>query len=140
MVVELAYPSGLPPLFNRTSLAFPDLTYYNADIPISLGYVARYGRHQRIPLEKLIVRQTLSQPVIEYMVPFPAAVATRQLEEVGKFLRPGQNVRFIYTLGVPGVHSWDLEQTLDPKMIDVNIYKKLLDRAMETVLQVFTST
>ncbi len=97
-------------------------------------------RHQRIPLEKLIVRQTLSRPVNEYRVPSPAALAARQLEDVGKFLRPGQTVRFIYILGVPGVHAWDLEQTLDPKMIDAGVYKKLLDRAMETVLQPFTST
>ncbi len=96
-------------------------------------------RHQRIPLEKLIVRQTLSRPINEYRVPSPAATAAKQLEEVGKFLRPGQTVRFIYILGVPGVYAWDLEQTLDPKTIDVNIYKKLLDRAMETVLQPFVS-
>jgi DNA polymerase-2 len=96
-------------------------------------------RRQRIPLEKLIVRQTLSRPINEYRVPSPAATAAKQLEEVGKFLRPGQTVRFIYTLGEPGVYAWDLEQTLDPKTIDVNIYKKLLDRAMETVLQPFVS-
>ncbi len=96
-------------------------------------------RHQRIPLEKLIVRQTLSRPVNEYRVPSPAAVAVRQLEGAGKFLRPGQTVRFIYTLGEPGVYAWDLEQALDPKKVSVHVYKTLLDRAMETVMQPFVS-
>jgi hypothetical protein len=34
--VELARPSDLPRLFQRTSRAFPDLTYYDADIHLSL--------------------------------------------------------------------------------------------------------
>jgi DNA polymerase-2 len=96
-------------------------------------------RRQHVPPEKLIVRQTLSRPVNEYRVPSPAAIAARQLEEAGKFLRPGQIVRFIYTCGKPGVHAWDLEQPFDPKMIDVHAYKILLNRAMETVLHPFIS-
>ncbi len=94
-------------------------------------------RHHLIPLENLIVRQTLSRPVSEYRVPSPAAVAARQLEEAGKFLRPGQTVRFIYTLGEPSVYAWDLEQSLDPKNVDIQVYKNLLNRAMEMVLQPF---
>jgi DNA polymerase-2 len=93
--------------------------------------------HQRIPPEKLIVRQTLSRPVSEYRTPSPAAIAARQLENVGKFLRPGQTVRFVYTLGEPGVRAWDLEQPINPKQVDVNVYKTLLNRAMETVLLPF---
>jgi DNA polymerase-2 len=96
-------------------------------------------KHQRIPLEKLIVRQTLSRPVNEYRVPSPAAIAARQLEDAGKFLRPGQTVKFIYTLGEPGVYAWDLEQPLDPKTVNINIYKVLLNRAMETIMQPFGS-
>lgn len=94
-------------------------------------------KHHRIPLEKLIIHQTLSRPVGEYRVPSPAAVAAKQLEDAGKFLRPGQTVRFVYALGKPGVWAWDLEQPLNPKSIDINAYKTLLDRAMETVLQPF---
>ncbi len=94
-------------------------------------------RHHRIPLEKLIIRQTLSRPVNEYRVPSPAAMAARQLEVAGKFLRPGQTVKFIYTLGELGVHAWDLEYSLDPKMVDIQVYKILLTRAMETVMQPF---
>ncbi len=96
-------------------------------------------RHHLIPLEKLIVRQTLSRPVNEYRVPSRAAIAAKQLEDAGKFLRPGQTVRFIYTLGEPQVHAWDLVQSLDPKMVDIHAYKILLNRAMETVLQPFIS-
>jgi DNA polymerase-2 len=94
-------------------------------------------RHQRIPLKKLIVCQTLSRPIIEYRVLSPSAIAAKQLEDAGKFLRPGQTVRFIYTLGEPGVHAWDLEQLLDPKTVDIHIYKTLLNRAMETLMQSF---
>ncbi len=97
-------------------------------------------KHHRTPLEKLIVRQTLSRPVSEYRVPSPASVAARQLEAAGKFLRPGQTVRFIYTLGDPSVRAWDLEGSLDPKMVDIHVYKTLLNRAMETVIQPFGST
>jgi DNA polymerase-2 len=94
-------------------------------------------RDQRIPLEKLIVRQTLSRPVNEYRVPSPAAIAARQLEDVNKFLRPGQIVKFVYTLGEPGIHAWDMEKSLDPKMVDIHAYKTLLNRALETVMQPF---
>lgn len=94
-------------------------------------------RHHQIPLKNLIIHQTLSRPVSEYRVPSPAAVAARQLEEAGKFLRPGQTVRFIYTRGKPGVYAWDLDKTLDPKTIDIATYKTLLNRAIGTVLQPF---
>jgi DNA polymerase elongation subunit (family B) len=47
----------------------------------------------RVPLEKLIVRQTLSRSLEEYHTPSPAARAARQLSTAGKNLRPGQAVR-----------------------------------------------
>ena len=76
-------------------------------------------KHGRIKIEKLLVRQTLSRPVNEYRVPSPAAIATKQLEKRGKFLRQGQTVKLIYTLGSPGVHAWDLGEPVDPKRVDV---------------------
>jgi DNA polymerase-2 len=94
-------------------------------------------RHGRIPPEKLVIRHTLSRALSEYKVPSPAAIAARQLEQAGKFLRPGQIVRFIYTRGEPGVRAWDLVGSLNPKTINVPVYKILLNRAMQTVLKLF---
>ncbi len=71
-------------------------------------------RHGRIPPEKLVIRHTLSRALNEYKVPSSAAIAAGQLEQAGKFLRPGQIVRFIYTLGEPGVRAWDLAGHLIP--------------------------
>jgi DNA polymerase elongation subunit (family B) len=90
-------------------------------------------RHGRIPLEKLVIRQTLSRAVHEYKVPSPAAIATRQLEGAGKFLRPGQIVRFIYTLGEPGVRAWDLGEAFNPKTVNIPLYKNLLKQTMHTI-------
>jgi hypothetical protein len=73
----------------------------------------------------------------EYKVPSPAAIAARQLEQAGKSLRPGQIVRFIYTLGEPGVRAWDLVGFFNQKTIDTSPYKALLNRAMETVVKSF---
>ena len=91
----------------------------------------------RVKMEKLVVRQTLSRELERYRSPSPAALAARQLANVGKNLRPGQSVRFLYTLGEPGVHAWDLEETIDPKTINLKEYRKLLLRAVETVLTPF---
>jgi DNA polymerase elongation subunit (family B) len=90
-------------------------------------------RHGRIPPEKLVIRHTLSRKLSEYKSPSPAAIAARQLEQAGKFLRPGQIVRFIYTLGEPGVRAWDLGEVFNPKTVNIPIYKKLLNRMMQTI-------
>jgi DNA polymerase-2 len=56
---------------------------------------------------------------------------------VGKNLRPGQRVRFVYTLGEPGVHAWDLPVPPDLRSVDQERYKVLLFRAAGTILQPF---
>jgi DNA polymerase elongation subunit (family B) len=94
-------------------------------------------RHGRIPPEKLVIRHTLSRALREYKAPSPAAIAARQLEQAGKFLRPGQIVRFIYTLGEPGVRAWDLVEVFNPKTINIPIYKILLNRMMQTIMILF---
>ena len=90
-------------------------------------------RNGRVPLEKLVVRQTLSRELERYRSPSPAAIAARQLADTGRDLRPGQSVRFIYTLGEPGVHAWDLEQKIEVRRVNVKEYQKLLLRAVETI-------
>jgi DNA polymerase-2 len=92
----------------------------------------RYGR---IPPQKLLVRQTLSRAVSEYKVPSPAAIAAAQLEKEGKFLRPGQTVGFIYTLGEPGIRAWDIAEAFDPRTIKIPDYHILQGRAMHTILK-----
>jgi DNA polymerase elongation subunit (family B) len=94
-------------------------------------------RAGRIPLEDLLVSQTLSRELTEYRTPSPAARAAAQLAAVGKTIRPGQRVRFLHTLGEPGVHAWDLPQPPDLRSIDQGRYRELLLRAAATILQPF---
>jgi DNA polymerase-2 len=92
-------------------------------------------RNGSIPLEALLVTQTLSRELGDYKVPSPVARATQQLENEGKGARPGQAVRFLYTRGRPGVFAWDRQERPDPKIVDVARYITLLLRAAHTVLQ-----
>jgi DNA polymerase-2 len=43
LAVEVGYPAVLAPLFWRASTAFPDLTYFDADINLALRYAAAYN-------------------------------------------------------------------------------------------------
>ena len=88
----------------------------------------------RVPLAQLLVTQKLSRQVEAYRVPSPAGRAAAQLQVVGKTLKPGQHVRFLYTLGEPGVYAWDLPQPPNPKAVDLKRYAELLMRAAVSVL------
>jgi DNA polymerase-2 len=90
-----------------------------------------------VPLEDLLVSLTLSRELSEYHAPSAAARAAAQLAAIGKNLRPGQRVRFIYTLGEPGVHAWDLPEPPDVRSVDQERYRVLLLRAAGTILQPF---
>jgi DNA polymerase-2 len=90
-----------------------------------------------VPLEDLLVSLTLSRELSEYRTPSAAARAATQLAAIGKNLRPGQRVRFIYTLGEPGVHAWDLPVPPDVRSVDQERYRVLLLRAASTILQPF---
>jgi DNA polymerase-2 len=91
-------------------------------------------RTGKVPVEKLLVSQKLSRELGEYSTPSPAARAVRQLQAAGKTLRPGQRVRFLYTLGKPGVSAWDVPQPPDPHCVDLPRYRALLERAVNAVL------
>jgi DNA polymerase-2 len=97
-------------------------------------YLANLRKGQ-VSLERLLVSQTLSRSVSEYRVLSPAARAAAQLEAVGKRMNPGQRIRFLYTLGEPGVRAWDLPAAPDPSAVDVPRYEELLVRAISTVTQ-----
>jgi DNA polymerase II len=114
-----------------------DLPTYVPKILRLLRRALEQLRAGRIPLEDLLVSQTLSRELAEYRTPSPAARAAAQLAEVGKTTRPGQRVRFLHTLGEPGVHAWDLPKPADPRSIDHARYRELLLRAAATILQPF---
>jgi DNA polymerase elongation subunit (family B) len=92
-----------------------------------------------VPLEKLIIRQTVSKKITDYRAPVPAFSALEQLESAGRTLRLGQTVRLIYTLGMPRAHAWDAPDKLDPRRVDVHRYRRLLDRAVDTVMRPITN-
>lgn len=91
----------------------------------------------RIPVKHLTITQTLSRELDAYRVPSPAARAATQLERIGKDVQPGQRIRFIYTLGEPGVYAWNTPEPPIPEMLDLGRYRTLLLRAVHTVLQPF---
>jgi DNA polymerase-2 len=92
-------------------------------------------KKREVPLEQLVVTQTLSRELSKYSVLTPLAVAAKQLDTQGKPVKRGQLVRFIYTARAPGVHAWDLPSALDPGAIDVAQYRELALRAIYEVLQ-----
>ena len=56
------------------------------------------------------------------------------MQKAGKIVRPGQRVRFLFTLGKPGVQAWDVPERPDPRTVDLSRYRTLFQRAVETVL------
>ena len=88
-----------------------------------------------IPMEKLVITLRVSRELQEYRTLSPAARALSQLQDVGKTLKPGQSVRFVYTLGKPDVHAWGLPDSLPYQRIDIPRYVELLSRAARTILE-----
>jgi DNA polymerase-2 len=88
-----------------------------------------------VAVEKLLMAQKLSRELGEYSTPSPAARAVRQMEAAGKKVRPGQRVRFLFTLGEPGVFAWDVPARPDYRRIDLKHYRLLFERAVRTVLE-----
>jgi DNA polymerase-2 len=90
---------------------------------------------RKIPIDKLLVTQTLSRELADYKAPSPAARAARQLQASGKNIRMGQRIQFVYTRTKQGVHAWDVPESLNPAWIDTARYQELLFRAVHEVLQ-----
>ncbi|MEP0805426.1 MAG: hypothetical protein HRF47_08035 [Chloroflexota bacterium] len=91
-------------------------------------------RTGRVPLGELLIRQRLSRTIEAYKTPSPAARAARQLQAHGRQFAPGQSLEFLFTRNGTGVHAWELEETLDSGRLDTKRYCRLLDRAVQTVL------
>ncbi len=92
-------------------------------------------RQGKIRLPDLLVKQRLGRKLEAYRTLSPAARAVLQLKSVGKEMRPGQRVPFLYTMGKPGVFAWDLPQKPNPRAVDVARYQRLLLRAAGIVLE-----
>lgn len=88
-----------------------------------------------IPLDEMVVAQTLSRELNEYSYFSPVATAAKQLEASGKVLKMGQRVRYLHIRPGPGARAWDLAGDMDPRIVDASRYRELLLRAVHEVLQ-----
>lgn len=88
-----------------------------------------------VPLEELVVTLTLSREPERYSVLSPSAVVARQLQALGKSVKRGQRIRFIYVAPAPGVWAWDAPTQPNPKTVDRIRYRELLIRAILEILQ-----
>lgn len=92
-------------------------------------------RAGRVPLEELVVTQSLSRDLAQYRCPSPAARAGMQLRAEGRSVTAGQFMRFVYVRGEERVRAWELG--IDPRTVDVGRYGVLLERAAEEVMGMF---
>jgi DNA polymerase-2 len=111
-----------------------ELAGYIPDVFALVERARRDLKAGRVPLEELIVRQKLSRVLDGYKSPSPAARAAMQLKAMGREIAPGQSVAFLFTRGGSEVHAWELGEALNPGRLDTKRYFKLLDRAIQTVL------
>jgi DNA polymerase elongation subunit (family B) len=92
-------------------------------------------KDRAMPLDGLVLAQTLSRELDGYSVLSPLASAARQLQAQGRTVKMGQRIRFIYMGPGPGVHAWDLPFSIDSRLIDIPRYKELTFRAVHEILQ-----
>jgi DNA polymerase-2 len=92
-------------------------------------------RSGQIDPQMLLASQTLSRSIAEYKVLSSAARAVKQLQDVNKLRFPGQRIRFVFTVGHPGVYAWDLPQPPDMSRVDIERYVDLTLSAVTVALQ-----
>jgi DNA polymerase-2 len=112
----------------RLASVFPDVLNLLQKRISALG-------HRTIPLQELLITQTLSCELSAYRVPSSAARAACQLQALGRNIRMGQRIHFLYTRTKQGVWAWDLPKPPHPALIDTARYKELLFRAAYEILQ-----
>jgi DNA polymerase II len=91
----------------------------------------------RVTAADLVITRVLSQPLDEYRVDTPTALAARQLAHVGIHLHPGEKVRYVHRETKRGpkdcrVLAAPFLDSLDD--YDVELYLGLLERAIEEVM------
>jgi DNA polymerase-2 len=91
-------------------------------------------RRGRIPLDDLLVSHKLGREPEEYKANSAAARAARQLQGCGVPIKPGQRLRFLHTLGRPGVWAWGQPGRPAKASIDIKRYEELAWRAAAAVL------
>jgi DNA polymerase-2 len=91
-------------------------------------------RRGLVPLEDMLVSHKLGREPEEYKANSAAARAARQLQAAGVTVKPGQHLRFLYTLGRPGVWAWEQPGKPARASIDVKRYEELAWRAAAAVL------
>ena len=80
-------------------------------LPEATETVCRAKRDLRsghVPLEELVVMQSLSRAVEGYRSPSPAARAAMRLQASGREVAPGQFMRFVFIRGEERVCVWEL--------------------------------
>jgi len=82
-----------------------------------------------------VVHKRMGKELDAYRVRSPAAIAARQLEDIGQPIRLGQRVPLVYTLGSPGVCAWNAHIPFDPHSVNYAYYCELLIRAAGAILQ-----
>ncbi|MCE1254065.1 MAG: hypothetical protein LWX83_11020 [Anaerolineae bacterium] len=110
----------------------PDADLLPAYIPGALELLRQALRELRagaVPPQDLIISQRLTRLPEKYRSPSPAARAALQLLAAGKDPQPGQRIRFLFLYARPDVWAWDQPEALNPKLIDIRIYRKLMLRA-----------
>ncbi|MGV8025623.1 MAG: DNA polymerase domain-containing protein [Anaerolineaceae bacterium] len=94
-------------------------------------------RQGEVGIADLVVHKRMGKELEAYRVQSPAALAARQLQEIGEPIRLGQRVPLVYTLGKPGVSAWNSRIPIDPRSVNYPYYCKLLTRAASAILQPF---
>jgi DNA polymerase II len=92
-------------------------------------------RAGRVPLEELVVTQSLSRELAQYRCPSPAARAGFQLQAANRSVAAGQFMRFVFVRGDDRVRAWELG--VDPRTVDVQRYEVLLERALAEIMEAF---
>jgi len=103
---------------------------------LAAGFRQRLGEGGVDPQE-LVITRVISQPLEDYKVDTPAALALRQLHEAGVQIRPGEKVRFVHREGRCGPKECRVqaEPFLEGlETYDTQIYMELLERAVTEVM------
>ena len=113
---------------------------YVPEVMKFVEHAKRELRLGRVPMEELIIRQRLSRAIKAYKTPSPAARAALQLQDHGRQFALGQSMKFLFARNEAGVHAWELEEALDSRKLDTKRYCRLLDRAIQTILNPVINT
>jgi DNA polymerase elongation subunit (family B) len=92
---------------------------------------------RQVPIEQLVISQTLSRDIENFKVISPAGAAAIQLSKQGKSVRAGQNVDFVRVKGKPNSISWHLIGEHQQVDLDITWYCEQLLRAADEVFSPF---